>query len=79
MKMPDEIDLNLIAVCGMNCTVCYKHLVTKKYAKQCRGCKFDDETLPAHCRKCAIKDCAKGRRLTTAFNVGNIPASGSKI
>lgn len=78
MKMPDEIDLSLIAVCGMNCTVCYKHLVIKKYAKQCRGCKFDDETLPAHCRKCAIKDCANSRRLGYCFQCGDYPCKRIK-
>lgn len=33
MKIPNKMDKKMVAICGMNCTVCYKHLITKKYAK----------------------------------------------
>ncbi len=42
MKMPNKMDKSIVAICGMNCTVCYKHLITKKYAKKCNGCKYKD-------------------------------------
>ena len=32
MKVPNKMDKGVVAICGMNCTVCYKHLITKKYA-----------------------------------------------
>lgn len=32
MIMLNKMDNNMVAICGMNCTVCYKHLLTKKYA-----------------------------------------------
>ena len=67
IKVPSKLDHKMVAVCGMNCTVCYKHLITKKYAKKCNGCKYDDETLPEHCRKCKIKDCAKNKNLSYCF------------
>lgn len=73
MKMPNKMDKSMIAICGINCTVCYKHLITKKYAKKCNGCKYDDETLPEHCRKCKIKDCAKSKNLKYCFECKEYP------
>ena len=29
MKMPDTIDADMFAPCGMNCMVCYKHCYHK--------------------------------------------------
>lgn len=78
MKIPNKIDKNMIAICGMNCTVCYKHLLTKKYAKKCNGCKYGDETLPEHCRKCKIKDCAKNKNLEYCFECEEYPCKWIK-
>lgn len=55
MQMPDVIDPNLLAPCGMNCLVCYVHLKKKK---PCQGCRAADESQPGHCRVCKIKICA---------------------
>lgn len=71
--MPKQMDPSHIAICGMHCLVCYKHLITKKYAKQCHGCRYDDETLPAHCRSCKIKDCAKEKNYTYCFECNVYP------
>lgn len=71
MKMPNKIDKKIVSICGINCVVCYKHLSTKKY--KCNGCRYDDETLPEHCRKCKIKDCAKNRNLKYCFECGEYP------
>ena len=30
MKMPERIDTELFAPCGMNCRVCYRHCFHKK-------------------------------------------------
>ncbi|WP_455684939.1 DUF3795 domain-containing protein [Thomasclavelia sp.] len=78
MKMPDDINIKMLASCGMNCIVCYKHLITKKYAKKCNGCKYDDETLPEHCRKCKIKDCAKSKHLEYCFQCEEYPCKRIK-
>lgn len=50
----------MLAACGMNCAVCYKHLGKNP----CQGCNGASKTKPEHCRKCRIKDCgvAKGVR-----------------
>lgn len=69
MKMPNKIDDTMVAICGMNCTVCYKHLIPKK----CNGCKYDDESLPKHCRDCKIKDCAKNKNLKYCFECAKYP------
>ncbi|MEG2379830.1 MAG: DUF3795 domain-containing protein [Bacilli bacterium] len=41
--------------------------MTKKYAKKCNACKYDDETLPEHCRNFKIKDCAENKNLKYCF------------
>lgn len=74
MKMPNKMDNSMVAICGMNCTVCYQHLVTKK----CNGCKHNDETLPEHCRKCKIKDCAKNKNLKYCFECDEYPCKWIK-
>lgn len=78
MKMPNKMDKKMVALCGMNCTVCYKHLITKKWAKKCNGCKYDDETLPEHCRKCKIKYCAKSKNLKYCFECEEYPCKWIK-
>lgn len=78
MKMPNKINNNMVAICGMDCTVCYKYLVTKKYAKKCNGCKYDDETLPEHCWKCKIKYCAQNKNLKYCFDCEEYPCKWIK-
>lgn len=78
MKMPDQLDPRMAAICGMDCTVCYKHLLTKKYARRCHGCRYDDETLPEHCRACRIKDCARARGLEYCFQCQAYPCKWVK-
>lgn len=60
MKMPDTIDINMFAPCGMNCKVCYKHCYHKK---TCAGCLKSDLGKPEHCRKCKIQDCCKEKEI----------------
>ena len=74
MKMPNKIDKNTVAICGMNCIVCYKHL--KKDYKKCNGCKNNDETL--HCRKCQIKACAKDKGFEYCFECDDFPCKWIK-
>lgn len=78
MKMSEKMHKRMVAICGMNCTVCYKHLITKKHAKKCNGCKCEDETLPEHCRKCKIKDCAKNKNLDYCFACEEYPCTRIK-
>lgn len=65
MKMPKEnIETIMLAPCGMNCKVCYKHCYHKK---PCAGCLKSDMGKPEHCRKCKIKDCVKAKGLEYCF------------
>ena len=70
MKMPLKIKNTMLAPCGMNCMVCYKHCYTKK---PCLGCLLGDLGKPEHCRKCNIKDCAKTRGYTYCFECADFP------
>lgn len=54
MKMPQVIDSAMLAPCGVNCMVCYKHCNSKK---PCAGCNVGDEGKPPHCRTCRILGC----------------------
>lgn len=56
MKMPDIIKEIMLAPCGINYSVCYKHVGAKKYAKPCKECK-SDIGKPEHCHKCNFKSC----------------------
>ena len=46
MKMPDKIEDIMLAPCGMNCTVCYKHIGIRKRVEPCVGCLKDDLSKP---------------------------------
>jgi len=73
MEMPNKIDNKMVAVCGMNCKVCYKHLARGKYTKQCNGCKFQDETLPSSCRNCKLVACANEKNIDYCYQCDQFP------
>ena len=58
MIMPDAIPPELLAPCGMNCQVCYRHLTPRR---ACLGCRGGASNTPPHCRDCALKACAAER------------------
>ena len=63
----------MIAVCGMNCKVCYKHLAIGKYTKPCNGCKFQDKTLPNSCRNCKLVACANEKNIDYCYQCELFP------
>ena len=75
MLMPDRIDARLLAPCGVNCFVCYRHLVEKK---PCQGCLASDENKPQACRTCAIEECCVERGYTRCFECPEFPCKESK-
>lgn len=75
MKMPDKINNDMFAPCGMNCMVCYKHCYHKK---PCAGCFYCDDGKPEHCRKCSIKDCAKEKGILYCFECPDYPCKRIK-
>jgi hypothetical protein len=50
---------NLIAPCGMNCSICLAYLRDKN---RCTGCLNSYEGKPISCRRCRIKLCRKKSR-----------------
>lgn len=75
MKMPDTIDADMFAPCGMNCMVCYKHCYHKK---PCAGCLNSDKGKPEHCRKCRIKACAMEKGVQYCFECAAYPCKPVK-
>lgn len=75
MKMPEKIDGDMFAPCGMNCMVCYKHC---NHKKPCAGCIDSDEGKPEHCRKCRIKACVQEKGLTYCFVCEEYPCGAIK-
>ena len=73
MKMPRIIEDIMLAPCGMNCAVCYKHVGIRKYGKPCEGCLKGDLGKPEHCRKCNIKSCAQEKGYAHCFECANFP------
>lgn len=49
-----SINANLIAPCGMNCSLCSGFLRSKN---KCPGCSGNDSNKPQHCIVCKIKHC----------------------
>lgn len=76
MKMPDKIDSNLIAPCGVNCGACGAHLDAKK---PCPGCRAPEEAqIRKSCRNCAKKNCAFARGHAWCFECGRFPCARIK-
>lgn len=75
MKMPEKINSAMLAPCGMNCIVYYKHCYHKKH---CAGCFSDAEGKPEHRRKCKIKGCAIEKVLTYCFQYPGYPCKRIK-
>lgn len=71
--MPNTIGKIMLAPCGMNCSVCYKHVGVRKYVKPCDGCLKGDLGKPEHCRKCNIKSCAQEKGYTYCFECADFP------
>lgn len=75
MKMPEKIDSEMFAPCGMNCLVCYKHCYHKK---PCAGCLRNDQGKPEHCRKCRIKDCIREKGYQFCYECASYPCKQIK-
>lgn len=75
MKMPPTIENIMLASCGINCMVCYKHCNSKK---PCIGCLAGESCAPEQRRSCKIKDCASKKGLTYCFECQNFPCKLTK-
>ena len=67
---------NIIASCGINCTVCYAYQRTKN---KCSGCNSKEDTnKPNHCKKCSIKYCTSKQINELCNSCTNFPCSRLK-
>ena len=57
MKMPDTIDRELLAPCGLDCLLCHHHCASAEPCKGCRG----GQGKSKHCRDCDILACATAK------------------
>lgn len=75
LKMPEKIDAEMFAPCGMNCMVCFVHCKPKA---ACGGCMGSDEGKPGHCRNCVRTACAVEKGLTYCYECGEFPCRRMK-
>jgi hypothetical protein len=55
MKPGISYDFNIIAPCGINCSICLGFLREKN---KCTGCNSNTKNKPNHCIVCKIKTCS---------------------
>lgn len=53
MKPPETIDVNMLAPCGLNCLLCYRHLGKNP----CPGCRARLSEPDTYQRKCVMRAC----------------------
>ncbi|OWT33844.1 hypothetical protein BGI41_00345 [Methanobrevibacter sp. 87.7] len=54
MEMPEKIDTNMFAPCGINCQLCEKHV---KKTNPCPGCLIKGSNKTKSVLKCKIREC----------------------
>jgi hypothetical protein len=62
--LPQAIEPDLIAPCGMNCGLCMGYLRDKN---TCTGCRMGDEGKAKSCLACTIRNCETPRSNTSGF------------
>lgn len=70
MLVPEKIDGEMYAPCGVNCMICYKHCNSKN---KCEGCFKKSNGKPEHCRRCNIKDCICENNIEYCFECEKYP------
>jgi predicted RNA-binding Zn-ribbon protein involved in translation (DUF1610 family) len=70
----NEIRMELIAPCGMNCRLCRAYIRDKK---ACPGCRGDDNHKSKACVTCKIKNCENIREggVTYCFSCDSFPCA----
>lgn len=64
----------MLAPCGINCAVCYKHLAKNP----CEGCNNGSNFKPEHCRKCDMKRCAHEKGICFCWECDDFPCKRIK-
>lgn len=74
MKAPDTIDVNMLAPCGLNCILCYRHLGKKP----CPGCRARLGEPEEYQRKCIMLACVAERGLFSCADCADRPCKRVK-
>ncbi len=75
MKAPDTIDVNMLAPCGLNCMLCYRHLGKKP----CPGCRARLGEPEEYQRKCIMRACVAERGLFSCAECTDRPCKRVKV
>ena len=75
MKASDTIDVNLLAPCGLNCMLCYRHLGKKP----CPGCRARLGEPEEYQRKCIMRACVAERGLFSCAECTDRPCKRVKV
>lgn len=75
MKAPDTIDVNMLAPCGLNCMLCYRHLGKKP----CPGCRARLSEPEVYQRKCIMRACVAERGLFSCAECTDRPCKRVKV
>lgn len=76
MRVPDQIEQNMIAPCGVNCLACSAHLDNKNPCPGC--CAAVDLITRKSCRNCVKKKCAFEKDLQWCFECSRFPCARIK-
>ncbi|MCF0226542.1 MAG: DUF3795 domain-containing protein [Methanobrevibacter sp.] len=69
MKMPNEIDVELFAPCGINCISC------EKFQNPCVGCLKGDSGKTKASLKCKIKACLDKKKVKYCGRCSEFPCT----
>jgi hypothetical protein len=67
MKMPEKINTELFAPCGINCISC------EKYNNPCSGCLINDSGKTKSTLKCKIKSCFDNKKFKYCGRCSEFP------
>lgn len=74
MKAPEEIDVGMLAPCGLNCMLCYRHLGKNP----CPGCRARLDDPDSYKRKCVMRACVFERGYATCADCAARPCKRVK-
>ena len=74
MKPPTEIDTEMLAPCGLNCMLCYRHLGKNP----CPGCRARLGEPDTYRRKCIMRACVLERGYISCADCAERPCKRRK-
>jgi len=74
MLPPESIDVNMLAPCGLNCKLCYRHLGKNP----CPGCRARTDEPDDYQSKCVMRACTRERALFCCADCADRPCKRVK-